>query len=124
MVLACCLLTATVATAQNKGYRIVEDNWNRLTVEFNVDQVSVGRTVLCGETFSTLAIEGYQQPLANYGDPSLPTFSQLIEVPLDAKFDVTVSDAEYDTLGPLDYRLVPVQLPRRKSDTTAMMSTR
>ena len=99
--------------------RVVADDWQHLQVEFSVGDVRVGETSLCGETFSTLSIEGYQQPLANYGSPSLPTFSQLIEVPLGAEFEVTVTDAVYDTLKTLPHRLVPVQLPRSKSDTTA-----
>ena len=99
--------------------RVVADDWQHLQVEFSVGDVRVGETSLCGETFSTLSIEGYQQPLANYGSPSLPTFSQLIEVPLGAEFEVTVTDAVYDTLKALPHRLVPVQLPRSKSDTTS-----
>ncbi len=99
--------------------RVVADDWQHLQVEFSVGDVRVGETTLCGETFSTLAIEGYQQSLANYGSPSLPTFSRLIEVPLGAEFEVTVTDAVYDTLKPLPHRLVPVQVPHSKSDTTA-----
>ena len=105
--------------AQDKTFTVNADDWQHLQVTFNVGDLAVGKTVIDGQTFSTLAIDGYQQPLANYGFPALPTFSRLIEVPVGAELEVTVSDAEYDTLEPLDYRLMPVQLPRRKSDTTA-----
>ena len=105
--------------AQDKSFTVNADDWQHLQVTFNVGDLAVGKTVIDGQTFSTLAIDGYQPPLANYGSPSLPTFSRLIEVPVGAEFEVTVSDAEYDTLEALEYRLVPVQLPRRKSDTTA-----
>lgn len=100
--------------------RVIADDWQHLAVEFSVEDVRVGKTTLGGETFSTLAIEDYQQSSANYGNPSLPTFSRLIEVPVGAEFDVKVTDAVYDTLSPLQYRLMPVQLPRSKSDTTAL----
>ena len=106
--------------AQKEGYRVVADDWQHLTVEFSVDKPMVGESLLCGETFSTLTIDGYEQPVANYGTPALPTFSRMIEVPLGADFKVTVSGAEYDTLEALPHRLMPVQLPRRKSDTSAM----
>lgn len=112
------MLCTLLASAQKEGVRIVRDNWQQLQVEFTPGTLKTGVITLDGETFSTLAIEGYQQPLDNYGSPSLPTFSKLIEVPLGAEFEVTVSDAEYDTLASLEHRLMPVQLPRRKSDTT------
>jgi hypothetical protein len=107
------------SAAQDKVFTINADDWQHLQVTFNVGDLAVGKTVIDGQTFSTLVIDGYQQPLANYGSPSLPTFSRLMEVPVGAEFEVMVSDAEYDTLEPLEYQLVPVQLPRRKSDTTA-----
>ena len=105
--------------AQETSYRIVTDNYSTLQVAFTVGDVNVGKTVIDGQTFSTIAIDGCQQSLDNYGSPALPVFSRLIEVPVGAEFEVTVGDAEYDTIAPLDYQLVPVQLPRRKSDTTA-----
>lgn len=106
-------------TAQEKTFSVNADDWQHLQVTFNVGNPVVGKTVIDGQTFSTLAIDGYQQPLENYGSPALPTFSRLIEVPVGAEFEVKVSEAVYDTLAPLDHRLMPVQLPRRKSDTTA-----
>ncbi len=119
LTLAFGLAYAMPATAQKTGCRVLTDDFSQLKVEFTPGDVTIGKVTLGGETFSTLTIDGYQQPLANYGAPALPTFSQLIEVPLEAEFEVTVSDAVYDTLEPLEYRLVPVQLPRRKSDTSA-----
>jgi hypothetical protein len=98
--------------------RVLADDWQHLTVEFTMGNVTVGETTLCGETFSTLAIEGCQPSLSNYGDPCLPLFSRMIEVPLGAEFAVEITDAVYDTLKPLSHWLVPVQMPRSKSDTT------
>ncbi len=109
------LMLTIAATAQ----KVVRDDWQNLQVEFSIGDIAIGETTLGGETFSTVAIEGYQEPAANYGSPALPVFSQLIEVPLCEGFDVVVSDAVYDTLPALKHRLMPVQLPRRKSDTSA-----
>lgn len=105
--------------AQEKAFNIVSDDWQKLQVEFNIGKMTVGEVNLGNETFSTLAIEGYQEPSDNYGSPALPVFSQLVEVPLCEGFDVIVSEAVYDTLPALKHRLMPVQLPRRKSDTSA-----
>ena len=112
-------LMANMGRAQKEDVRIVRDNWQQLQVVFTPGILTVGEVTLGGETFSTLAIDGYQAPSENYGHPSLPTFSQLIEVPLCEGFDVEVTDAVYDTLPALKHRVVPVQLPRRKSDTSA-----
>lgn len=112
------LAFAMPATAQKTTFRVLADDFEHFKVEFTTGALQTGEISIGGETFSTLAIEGYQQPSANYGSPALPTFSQLIEVPLGAEFEVKVSDAVYDTLAPLKHRLMPVQLPRRKSDTT------
>ena len=113
------LCGAIRSVAQDKTFTINADDWQHLQVTFNVGDLNVGKTVIDGQTFSTLAIDGYQPSMDNFGCPALPTFSRLIEVPVGAEFEVTVSDADYDTLEALEYRLVPVQLPRRKSDTTA-----
>ncbi len=95
------------------------DDWQHLQVEFTTGDIVIGKTVLGGETFSTLAIEGYQECADGYGTPALPVFSQLIEVPLCKGFEVEVTGTEFDTLTALDHPVVPVQLPRSKSDTSA-----
>ena len=114
------ILLAILALAGGaKAQQVTRDDWQSLQVEFNVGNVTVDEITLADETFSILAIEGYYNSDNNYGSPALPTFSQLIEVPLCDGFDVVVSDAVYDTLPVLEHRLMPVQLPRRKSDTSA-----
>ncbi len=114
--LASCFSLFTSVMAQKSGCRIVADNWQKLQMEFAVDQFGVGEVVLDGDTFSILSLDGYQ-PSASVGDPCLPVMSQMIEVPLCQGFEVKVTDAVYDTLPALPYRLVPVQPSRSKSDT-------
>ena len=114
------LAAATVSAQEKTAIRLLGDDYNALQLEITVGTLQEGKVSLCGETFSTLAIDGFQQPLANYGDPALPTLSRLIEVPLCEDFLVEVSDARYDTLPALEHRLLPVQLPRSKSDTTSL----
>ena len=119
VIIAVLLGLSLQAAAQQSDYTINRDDFSSLQISFTTGAVSVSEITLGGETFSTLTIEGYQSPLANYGSPDMPTFSQLIEVPLCKGFDVKVTDAVYDTLPALPHRLVPVQLPRSKSDTSA-----
>lgn len=97
---------------------VVKDDYESLQVRFTVNDVHIGQTVLDGETFSTLAIDGCL-PSQGLGSPNLPVFSRLIEVPLCDGFKVTVTDAVYDTIGPLQHWVVPTQPSRSKSDTSA-----
>lgn len=112
------MVAALNAYAQDeKKCRIVKDNYDELRIELTIDQPSVGETSICGEQFSTLTLDGYL-PSDNVGEPSLPTLSKLIEVPLCNDFRVEVIDAVYDTLGALPRWLAPTQVSRTKSDTT------
>ena len=98
--------------------KVVKDDYNSLQVNFTTGDVHFGQTVLDGETFSTLTIDGYI-PSTLVGSPNLPVFSRLIEVPLCDGYKVSVTDAVYDTIGPAKYWVVPTQPSRRKSDTSA-----
>ena len=99
--------------------KVVKDDYNSLQVQFTTGDVHIGQTVLDGETFSTLTIDGYSLSLDNYGSPALPVFSHIIEVPLCEGFKVEVTNAIYDTIGPLKHLVVPTQPSRSKSDTSA-----
>lgn len=118
LIIALGMVVALNAYAQDeKNCRIINDNYNELRIELAIDQPTVGETTICGELFSTLTIDGYL-PSTYEGSPNLPIFSRLIEVPLCDGFKVTVTDAVYDTLGPVEHWVVPVQPSRSKSDTT------
>lgn len=99
--------------------KVVKDDYNSLQVQFTTGDVHFGQTVLDGETFSTITMDGYSPSLDNYGSPTLPIFSRIIEVPLCDGFNVEVSDAIYDTIGPVKNWVVPTQPSRSKSDTSA-----
>ena len=75
------LAASTISAQKEQVVRVVNDDWQHLTVEFVPGALQISKISLCGETFSNLSIEGYEQSLSNYGNPSLPTFSRLIEVP-------------------------------------------
>ena len=100
--------------------KVVKDDYNSLKVQFTTGDVHIGQTVLGGETFSTVTIDGYSLSLDNYGSPALPVFSRVIEVPLCDGFKVEVTKAIYDTIGPLKHLVVPTQPSRSKSDTSAL----
>ena len=108
-----CLLATLSAHAQ----QVSRDDWQSLKVVFNPQQMQYGEITIDGETFSTISFDGYL-PSEAVGAPSLPTFSRLIEVPLCRDYEVTVSEAVYDTIQLRGARLMPTQPSRSKSDTT------
>lgn len=113
-----CSLLALAPAA--KAQKVSIDNYQHLRVEFVTGTMHVAETDLDGQTYNTLAIDGYMAS-TEVGQPCLPTYSTLVEVPLCSGFDVVVSDAEYDTLDAsalgLKHRLLPLQPSRHKSDT-------
>lgn len=113
------LAFAMPSMAQETGFHVLTDDFQQLQLEFTTGDLTVGEVTLDGQVFSTLTFDG-SVPSAAYGCPALPLFSKLIEVPLCDGFDVQVEEAEYDTLKALPHLLMPVQLPRRKSDTSAL----
>ena len=117
------LFSLSSAYGQQSRFRVVEDGWEQLKVVFCTQGLSVEETQVDGVVFSTLSPEG-MVPSNEVGRPSLPLFSQLIEVPQCDGFDVEVTATRYDTLdvplfdGVCAPRLAPVQPSRSKSDTT------
>lgn len=98
--------------------KVVKDDYNSLQVSFTTGEVHFGQIVLDGKTFSTLTIDGHM-PSTIVGSPNLPVYSRLIEVPLCDGYKVSVTDAVYDTIGPVKQWVVPTQPSRSKSDTSA-----
>ena len=102
------------ATAQ--PHTVVTDNYSQLQLRLTATTSRIGTTVVDGMTYSTLELDGYM-PSAEAGLPSLPTLAGMIEVPFCEGYEVEVTEAEYDTLPPLPYPLMPAQPSRSKSDT-------
>ena len=102
------------ATAQ--PHTVVTDNYSQLQLRLTAATPHIGTTVVDGMTYSTLELDGYM-PSAEAGLPSLPTLAGMIEVPFCEGYEVEVTEAEYDTLPPLPYPLMPAQPSRSKSDT-------
>ncbi|MBQ8704655.1 MAG: T9SS type A sorting domain-containing protein [Bacteroidales bacterium] len=114
------IFCATVFASSVQAQKVKTDNCQRLQVEFITGSLKTDEVTLDGITYNTLGIEGYL-PSSEVGQPDLPTFSRLIEVPLCKGFEVTVSNAVYDTLEAvslgLRHPLLPLQPSRSKSDT-------
>ena len=95
---------------------VVVDNYKSLQLKFTVDEPVIRDVSVQGQPFVSVSMDGYM-PSSQVGAPSLPTFSRLIEVPICAGYEVSITDVAYDTLS-VKRRLIPVQAPRSKSDTS------
>ena len=117
-----CLIVSIVLLAMlgvaphARAQKVVEDSWQQLRIEFSLP---AGDALFGNSDYGWL-------PSSEVGEPCLPTYSTLIEVPFCAGYAVTVSNATYDTLdvarlssGRSALWLSPVQPPRSKSDTAA-----
>ena len=115
-----CVVLGCVLAPMAKAQKVTLDNYQRLQVEFATGQLRVAEVSLNGQSYNTVSIDGYMAS-AEVGQPCLPTWSSLIEVPLCDGYEVVVSDAEYDTLDAstlgLRHQLLPLQPSRSKSDT-------
>ena len=110
------ILLALGSTPYARAQKIAEDSWQRLLVEFSIPEVDA----LFGD--SDLG----WLPSSEVGEPCIPTFSALFEVPFCNGYAVTVSNTSYDTIDvaylPSNRSALwfsPVQPSRSKSDTTA-----
>lgn len=102
--------------AQNPGLRLLSSDYNQLTVSVVVPELSVESCSYQGEKFSMLTLDGYIAS-AKEGEPSLPIYSQMIELPICEGTSVSVVSAEFDTIRPQGLlRVMPAQPSRSKSD--------
>ena len=108
------LVVCLVAMFAARGQKITTDNFERLVVEFEVGELKTESTMLDGQVFTRLVIDG-MMPSSQVGSPELPTWSSIIEVPLCAGFEVEVESGEWRVESG-EWRVVPVQPSRSKSD--------
>ena len=116
VILAGVTLSMATAVAQEEGCRVVRDDYEMLQVQLTAPAL---RVEALPTGYDMMTMEGYL-PSTAVGAPTLPTFSALIEVPLNGGYEVTVSEAEYDTVAvatAAGRRLMPLQPSRSKSDT-------
>ena len=117
IVLAIILLSANISMAQRDSYRLLNDSWQSMEIEFNIADLQTASVNIGGTDFNSVSIEGFIHS-SEEGEPCLPVFSRLIEVPQCNGFDVRMSEMEYDTIVLSGSQLMPAQPSRSKSDTT------
>lgn len=108
--MACTMAFSAVAQ------QVVHDDWQQLQIEFNTDAVHIDTVIADGQQWAMLSFNG-SMPAGEVGNPMLPVYSMLVEVPLCKDFKMEVIEAEYETLD-ISLPILPMQPSRSKSDTT------
>ncbi len=112
------LAVILLAAMPLKAQQVCEDNFSRLSVNYQTPEMRTTDVNIDGNIFCTLDIEGSILG-GKIGSPALPQFGSIIEVPVCKGFNVTVSNAVYDTVS-LPLPVTPVQPSRSKSDTSTL----
>lgn len=112
---------ANIAQAQ-ESFRVTEDSFEQLQIVFNSGQLSTESVTAFGQEFTVLNMTGAIFS-SKEGNPNLPTYSKMIEVPIcgNSPVRVLISNAVYDTIDltslGLTHKVMPLQPSRSKSDT-------
>lgn len=115
------IVSFTAAFAQNSSDVVVRSTgYNEVQLSYTSPTLSVKEMQVLDETYSVLEMDGFYQS-STVGHPSLPVLSKMIEIPLCADVQVTVTASESkvytsEELG-IEHSVFPVQQPQRKSDT-------
>lgn len=104
-------------TKQESKVTVLHDDMDSLRLSFVTGDLITNERTITGEHFSTLSIANHATSTV-VGCPELPVFSQFIEVPICKEFNVKVSNVVFDTIDAPQLKVMPVQPPRLKSDTS------
>ena len=110
------ILTAAILLAAMplKAQQVNEDNFSRLRVSYQTENLVTSDVSFDGATFCTLTFDGSIAG-GEVGAPALPQLGSIIEVPVCKGFTVKVKNAVYDTIL-LTQPVMPMQPSRSKSD--------
>jgi hypothetical protein len=97
---------------------VKENTYTQLGINSKVSDVGFQNIKTKGGNFILLSIDGYNYSIG-IGDPKLPVIKKLIEVPVDATFEINVISQEYVDLKLADFGItdfvLPAQAPMSKS---------
>ncbi len=98
--------------------KITTNTYQKLIVTNSLSQFTSSDVQTSDGTFSTLTAEGYGFS-QSIGNPNLPVLKKLIEVPLDAKFEIRILNQRFKEYDLKDFNirnpLIPAQPPISKS---------
>ena len=98
--------------------KITENTYSRLSLENSVSEMNAFTVKSNQGDFSQITIEGYGYSM-EVGKPVLPVMKKLIEIPVDATIEISVTYESYKEYNLADfgigYKIFPAQAPVSKS---------
>jgi hypothetical protein len=120
-VLPLTLLSGEIRTGEAKtALRLMANTYQELSFTNTVSSMQFRDVNTKLGTFTELFIEGHGYS-NDIGSPKLPVYRRLIEVPVGASFDITITKEEYDeydcAVSGIAFRVIPAQAPVSKAIT-------
>lgn len=98
---------------------IIPSGFKGVGIQATIAQLSFSDVVTPEGTFTMLGVEGFGKRVKE-GEPALPVYTKLVEVPLNAEFTYKIKRQQYRELNlkelGIDHLLFPAQPPMSKSD--------
>jgi len=117
-----CILGIGLAQAQ-QNYSVTHNDYTSLQMTLTAPVPTVATTSYLDVEYNVLQMPGFAET-HTVGEPSLPQFGHMIEIPLCDGFTVKTTSARYDTIDGnalgLTAKLMPTQRPRSKSDNSPL----
>lgn len=112
------LVLSAISMASAQSLKSLPSDDGRLRVSFSSGQLTIAHQQVQGGTYTVLSLSqgSFSQTV---GDPQLPEYSRVVELPLCEYVKVNVLDAQRSSISHVEEPLLPRQPDRRKSDTLA-----
>ena len=110
-------------TQAQQNYSVTHNDYTSLQMTLTAPVPTVATTSYLDVEYNVLQMPGFAET-HTVGEPSLPQFGHMIEIPLCDGFTVKTTSARYDTIDGnalgLTAKLMPTQRPRSKSDNSPL----
>ena len=110
-------------TQAQQNYSVTHNDYTSLQMTITAPMPTVGTTSYLGVEYNVLHMPGFAET-HTVGEPSLPQFGHMIEIPLCDGLTVKTTNARFDTIDGstlgLTANLMPAQRPRTKSDNSPL----
>ena len=113
-------------TQAQQNYSVTHNDYTSLQMTLTSPLPTVATTSYMDVEYNVLQMPGFAET-HNVGEPSLPQFGHMIEIPLCDGFTVKTTNVHYDTIDGnelgLTAKIMPAQRPRSKSDNSPLTLT-
>ncbi|NSW45769.1 MAG: Gingipain R, partial [Bacteroidales bacterium] len=107
----------TIKLAEKKGLTIKQQAFDGVDFSFSINEIKIKENLKKGQLYTELEAENFI-PIGKIGFPALPSYKQLIEIPMDAQVEVSILsfDEEIINLNESGFinPIIPMQPSLRK----------